>query len=164
MTDRQAQGIAHAVFDLNERMEPVIEDEASEEAETLPGAGRRVAVIEARTLLDDAAAELLAQAMRAKGAETLVLPHRAVPGPGLRDFGAETVVIAALDERRGPRLRCMRQLRRRFPGLRLVLALWPAAGEAEAPDAALARMPWWWGCSRLWRWPSTGRWSGRGEG
>ena len=67
------------------------------EAGTLPGAGRRVAVIGARTLLDDAAAELLAQAMRARGAETLVLPHRALPGPSLRDFGAETVVIAALD-------------------------------------------------------------------
>src|SRR5690606_22708280 len=74
LTDRQAQSIAHAVFDLTERLEPVIEDEASEE-EALPGAGCRVAVIGARTLLDDAAAELLAQAMRANGAATLVLPH-----------------------------------------------------------------------------------------
>ncbi len=138
LTDRQAHSIAHAVFDLTERLEPVIEDEVSEEAETLPGAGRRVAVIGARTLLDDAAAELLAQAMRAKGAETLVLPHRAVPGPSLRDFGAETVVIAALDDAARPSTAVqMRQLRRRFPGLRLVLALWSAAGEAEAPEARL---------------------------
>lgn len=137
LTDRQAQSIAHAVFDLTERLEPVIEDEASE-AGALPGAGRRVAVIGARTLLDDAAAELLAQAMRARGAETLVLPHRALPGPSLRDFGAETVVIAALDGATRPSTSVqMRQLRRRFPGLRLVLALWPAAGEAEAPDARL---------------------------
>ena len=135
LTDRQAQSIAHAVFDLNERMEPVIEDEASE-AESLPGAGRRVAVIGARTLLDDAAAELLAQAMRARGAGTLVLPHRALPGPSLRDFGAETMVIAALDGAARPSVAVqMRQLRRRFPGLRLVLALWPAAGETAVPDA-----------------------------
>ena len=137
LTDRQAQSIAHAVFDLTERLEPVIEDEASEE-EALPGAGRRVAVIGARTLLDDAAAELLAQAMRANGAATLVLPHRAPPGSGLRDFSAGTVVIAALDGAASPSAAMqMRQLRRRLPGLRVVLALWPLGGETGVPDARI---------------------------
>lgn len=132
LTDRQAQHIARAVFDLAERMEPLVEEEAAGET-ALPGAGRRVAVMGARTLLDDAAAELLAQALRAEGAETLVLPHRAVPEASLRDFGAGTVLVAALDGAAEPSAAVqLRHLRRRFPGLRLVLSLWPPDG-AEAP-------------------------------
>ena len=135
LTDRQAQHIARAVFDLTERMDPLIEEEAAESGAALPGAGRRVAVVGARTLLDDAAAELLAQVLRAGGAETLVLPHRAVPGPALRDFGAGTALVAALDGAVQPAATMqLRQLRRRFPGLKVVLALWPPEG-AEPPAA-----------------------------
>lgn len=103
----------------------------------LDGAGRRVAVIGARTVLDDAAAQMVAQALRAKGAEAVAMPHHADPAVTLKSFAAGVVVIATLD---GSVHRAVgwrvRRLRRRFPGLRVGIGLWPAPADgAEAPGA-----------------------------
>ncbi|WP_413850698.1 AI-2E family transporter [Albidovulum sp.] len=115
--------------------------EAAGEAATLlnngvlDGIGRRVAVLGARTALDDAAAEMVAQAMRAEGAEAIALPHRTDPTAALKAHEPETIVIASLDGtvHRAVGLR-IRQLRRRLPGPRLGVALWPGPVGAAVGD------------------------------
>lgn len=140
LTDQQVHRIATSIFDLSERMEPVIEEELVEEEleegvsppDALPGENHRIAVLGARTVLDDAAAELLGQAMRAKGAETLVMPHRTLPGRSLREFQAEVLMIVALDGAARPAAAVqLRQLRRRFPNLRVVMATWSSTRDTS---------------------------------
>ncbi len=108
----------------------------------LDGAGHRVAVIGARTVLDDAAAQMVAQAVRAKGAEAIALPHHADPAVTLGSFGGGAVVIATLD---GSVHRAVvwrvRRLRRRFPGLRVGIGLWPATADGAGATGADATGP-----------------------
>jgi predicted PurR-regulated permease PerM len=158
LSEVQADRIARAAYRLIEDLETVVEDERaqSEGAEegaggaghtagepatllnngVLDGVGRRVAVLGARTALDDAAAEMVAQAMRAEGAEAVALPHRTDPTAALTAHEPETIVIASLDGsvHRSVALR-IRLLRRRLPGLRLGVALWPG------PDGAAGGTP-----------------------
>lgn len=155
LSEAQARWIATAARQLTEDLEPVVEDELAEAAETpaepgdrvegttllnngvLDGLGHRVAVVGARTGLDDAAARMLAQAMRAEGADTLPLPHRSGLTEALRSFEAETIVIASLDGQVGrPVELLLRHLRRRFPKARIGLAQW--AGAQPGPDEATA--------------------------
>ncbi len=152
LSEIQAGRIARAAYRLIEDLETVAEDEraegesaergagdAGDETATLlnngvlDGVGRRVAVIGARTALDDAAAEMVAQAMRAEGAEAAALPHRTDPAPALRAQEPGVIVIASLDGaiHRSVALR-IRRIRRRLPGLRIGVALWPGpAGTGE---------------------------------
>jgi len=144
LSDRQADRIARIVLNLTERLDPVIEEAAELKAdaegaspETAPGTGRRVVVLGARTQLEDAAAEMVAQAVRAEGAETLVLPHRSVPAAALRDFGAGALVLVSLDRDPHPAVvQYLRLLRRRFSDLPVLLSCWPEAGQpGREPDA-----------------------------
>lgn len=168
LTDFQTDRIARAAHRLAEDLETVVEDELAESGEAgegagappeeaaggegatllnngvLDGLGRRVAVIGARTVLDDVGARMVAQAVRAEGAEAIALPHHADPAGALESFGPGVVVIATLD---GTVHRAVgwrvRRLRRRFPALTVGIGLWPAAAsgtekqrDAEAGGAA----------------------------
>lgn len=137
----QAERIARAAITLTEELESVVEDELASAAEmpvegatslaangVLDGIGHSIAVIGARTVLDDAAAQMLSQALRAEGAESLALSHRAtlprsLPG-ALGEFRAETVVLVSLDPVPAPSVGFqLRQLRRRLPKARIGVAL-----------------------------------------
>lgn len=145
LTDQQAARIAHAARTLTDELEPVVEDEIAEARETpvegetsliengvLDGVGRRIAVMGALTGLEDAAAAMLAQALRAEGAEAVALPHRAPLPRALGSFQPEVLVLLALDPApSAPVALQIRQVRRRLPGVRIGLARWPAT---PAPD------------------------------
>jgi len=157
LSDDQAHRIARAAWALTEELETVVEGELSEaevegEGEAAPGegdnllnngvldgVGRRVAVLGARTRLDDAAALMLAQAMRAEGANTIALSHRGLSTAVLRDFAPETIIVTALDGtvEQGLDL-SLRMLRRRHKNTQIGVALWPDARlDNSAPPASL---------------------------
>ena len=70
--------------------------------------------------------------MRAEGAETRVLSWRAVQAEAVQAFGAEAIVLTSLDRETGAAVAVrLRQLRRRFPDLRVVLAVWSAPEEGR---------------------------------
>ncbi len=157
LSDDQAHRIARAAWALTEELETVVEGELSEaevevEGEAAPGeddnllnngvldgVGRRVAVLGARTRLDDAAALMVAQAMRAEGANTIALSHRSLSTAVLRDFAPETIIVTALDGtvEQGLDL-SLRMLRRRHKKTQIGVALWPDARvDNAAPPASL---------------------------
>lgn len=149
LSQYQAAQITNAARDLTEELKSVVEDElasASEEAvegaETLAangildGVGRKIAVFGTATELDDVAAAMVAQALRAEGAEVLAMPYRAsLPGAlsrALGGFEPETVVLVSLDPAPGKQTELqVRQLRRRLQGVKIGIALW-RDGESEA--------------------------------
>ncbi|NHB76002.1 hypothetical protein [Rhodobacter calidifons] len=101
----------------------------------LDGLGRRIAVMGAQTRLDEAAARMVAQAMRAEGAEVEHLPPRAALPRALGDFRPETLVIVGLDGTSGTATDLLlRQMRRRLPGTRIGIALWKAQGIGTRPE------------------------------
>ena len=149
LSDYQTNRIAHSAWTLTEDLEAVVEDELASASETpnddagaslvtngvLDGLGHRIAVMGARTGLDDAAAKMLSQALRAEGAESVALPHRSQVPHALGDLEPATVILVSLDAapQRSVDVQ-IRQLRRRLPGVRIGLALWPAG--ADAPTTA----------------------------
>lgn len=149
LSDYQANRIAHAAWTLTEELESVVEDELALATETpaegdttlvnngiLDGIGRRVAVMGVQTRLDDAAAQMLSQALRAEGAEALALRHRSVLPRALGAFKPETLVLLTLDSTPPHTVDLqIRQLRRRLPGVRIGVAIWAAAGEEEGSIA-----------------------------
>lgn len=137
LSDAQANRMADAVLDQVERLDAVIEEAAGLDGDSpLPGAGRRVVVTGARTVLDEAVSGMLAQVMRAEGAETRVLSWRAVQAEAVQAFGAEVIVLTSLDREAGAAVAVrLRQLRRRFPALRVVLAVWSAPEEGGGVSA-----------------------------
>ena len=153
LSDYQTNRIAHSAWSLTEDMEAVVEDELASAAETpaegaeaaplvsngvLDGLGKRIAVMGARTGLDDAAAQMLSQALRAEGAESRAVPHRAVMPRALGDFDPQTLVLVSLDASLPRSVEFqLRQLRRRLPGIRIGLALWPPE-DGPLPEPASA--------------------------
>ncbi|MES2549586.1 MAG: AI-2E family transporter, partial [Pseudomonadota bacterium] len=115
LSDFQTQRIANAAWTLTEELESVIEEElalAVEAPETktdgepplslvsngvLDGLGRNIAVMGALTRLDEAAARMIAQALRAEGASAVNLPPRASLPRLLGDFTPETILVVSLD-------------------------------------------------------------------
>lgn len=153
LTDLQAQRIAAAAHQLTEELEPVLEEELAQEPPAegdaaasivtngVPdGIGHRIVVTGARTRFDDAAAQMLAQALRAEGAEATVAVHRGEADLAT-SFEAGQVIFASLgapDERvLGLRIR---RLRRRLPDLQIGIALWQHATlGGDVPDAQLRK-------------------------
>jgi predicted PurR-regulated permease PerM len=151
LSEYQSNRIAHAAWILTEELETVVEDELALASDTpvegettlltngiLDGIGCRIAVMGAMTRLDDAAAQMLAQALRAEGAEALALPHRTALPQGLRKFKPQTLILVTLDSTPPAAIDLqVRQLRRRMAGTRIGLALWPPelwpAGKGDAP-------------------------------
>jgi predicted PurR-regulated permease PerM len=142
LSDRQINRIADAAWTLTEEMEAVVEDERASaqddpaepsvplsENGVLDGLGHRIALVGAETTLDDAAAHMVAQALRAEGAETLVVAHRAALSralpTALADFRPEALVLISLaSSGSAPVDFQLRQVRRRLPELRLGFAHW----------------------------------------
>ncbi|RYI15000.1 MAG: AI-2E family transporter [Acetobacteraceae bacterium] len=149
LSDYQAQRIANAAWILTEELATVVEDElllgsepeAPKEGATLinngrlDGIGRKIAVMGAQSRLDEAAAQMLAQALRAEGAEVEALVLRAPMPRNLGAFKPEAVIVVSLDDPPAPAVDLqLRRLRRRFPDVKLGLSLWPAAGnDTTAP-------------------------------
>ena len=145
--------IAHAARTLTEELETVVEDELSFAGDVpadadgslirngiLDGVGRTIAVIGALSRLDDAAAQMLSQALRAEGAEARALPHRSAFPRALDGFKPETLILISLESSPAPAIDLqIRQIRRRLPGVRIGVALWPATDTAPpAPQKGTA--------------------------
>ena len=155
LSDYQVGRIANAAWILTEELETVVEDElalaaaAPEGSEApvadtslvanglLDGLDRKIAVIAAQTRLDEAAAQMVAQALRAEGAEVVALPPRAILPRALGGFQPETVIVVGLDASLGTATDLLvRQIRRRLPGVRIGHATWQdAAADSTAPRA-----------------------------
>lgn len=149
LSDTQIHRIANAAWTLTDELETVIEEELAlategKEPDTgdatlvsnglLDGLGRKIAVMGALTVVDDAATQMVAQALRAEGAEVLALPHRAALPRSLAGFAPEMLILVTLDlAHRGAVDLQLRQLRRRLPGVGIGLALWTTANDGTAP-------------------------------
>lgn len=149
LSDYQTHRIAGAAWTLTEELETVIEDELSEAADgpaadgdnslvgngVLDGVGRRIAVMGAATRLDEAAAQMISQALRAEGAEAMSLPPRAPLPRSLGNFQPELLILVTLDPNHVANIGLqVRQLRRRLPGVKVGLAQWPTAAGPDAPS------------------------------
>lgn len=149
LSDFQAERIATAARILTEDLETVVEYEIATATEEpvegatglvtngiLDGVGRRIVVIGAETKLDDAAAQMLGQALRAEGAEARVFAHRAglareLPAI-LQDFAPEAIVMLSLGGTPSPSVEFqIRQLRQRLPDLRIGIAEWRAPEQQD---------------------------------
>jgi predicted PurR-regulated permease PerM len=148
LSDYQTQRIANAAWTLTDELDSVIEEELAQATEgpdpqpedgdtlvsngLLDGVGRKILVMGALTRLDEAAARMVAQALSAEGAEVVSLPPRASIPRMLADFKPETVIVVSLDPTRGAAVDLqIRLLRRRLPGVKLGIALWPYPSETK---------------------------------
>ncbi len=153
LSDYQTHRIASAAWTLTEELETVIEDELALAAEgpaqdgnsslvsngVLDGIGRSVAVMAASTRLDEAAAQMVSQALRAEGAEAVTLPPRATLPRALGSFKPDVLILVTLDPVHAANVDLqIRQLRRRLPGATIGLAQWPGRGEAAPARKSLA--------------------------
>jgi predicted PurR-regulated permease PerM len=153
LSDHQTHRIASAAWTLTEELETVIEDELALAAEgpaedgnsslvsngVLDGIGRSVAVMAASTRLDEAAAQMISQALRAEGAEAVTLPPRSAVTRALGAFKPDVLILVTLDPVHAGNVDLqIRQLRRRLPGVRVGLAQWPGPGEAAPARKSLA--------------------------
>jgi predicted PurR-regulated permease PerM len=151
LSDYQVARIANAAWTLTEELETVVEEELALAADApegasppakdatlvdnglLDGLGRKIAVVAAQTRLDEAATQMVAQALRAEGAEVVALPPRAGLPRALGGFQPETIIVIGLDATQGTATDLLvRQIRRRLPGVRIGSATWQDAA-AELP-------------------------------
>ena len=150
LSEYQTNRIAHAAWTLTEELETVVEDELAVATETpvdgettlltngvLDGLGCSVVVMGAQTRLDDAAAQMLSQALRAEGAEALSLPHRTALPQALGKRKPQALILVTLDGTPPTSVDLqIRQLRRRLPGMRIGIALWPSEPSPDARKSA----------------------------
>jgi predicted PurR-regulated permease PerM len=131
----QAARLAATAHHFLNALDPMIDEELEEAADpgsVAAGADRRVLSIGGRTALDDIAARMFAQAVRAEGADVTALPHddllpgrfAAVIGEN-RQGGTGCVVLNFLDPAppRGAILQ-LRRIKRAAPELRVGVVLW----------------------------------------
>mgnify|MGYP001336406302 CR=1 FL=1 len=153
LSDYQSHRIANAAWTLTEELETVVDEELSLGADTaetaegaqdtslvangiLDGVGRKIAVMGTQTQLEDAAAQMVSQALRAEGAEVVTLPLRAALPRALGGFKPETLVIVTLGSTQASAVALqIRQIRRRLPGVKIGVAHWstPDGEPANAP-------------------------------
>ncbi|HOZ34677.1 MAG TPA: hypothetical protein PLM52_17540, partial [Tabrizicola sp.] len=150
LSEYQTNRIAHAAWTLTEELETVVEDELAVATETpvdgettlltngvLDGLGCSVVVMGAKTRLDDAAAQMLSQALRAEGAEALSLPHRTALPQALGKRKPQALILVTLDGTPPASVDLqIRQLRRRLPGMRIGIAIWPSEPTPDARKSA----------------------------
>ncbi|WP_374397864.1 AI-2E family transporter [Tabrizicola sp.] len=153
LSDYQSHRIANAAWTLTEELETVVDEELSLGADTaetaegaqdtslvangiLDGVGRKIAVMGTQTQLEDAAAQMVSQALRAEGAEVVTLPLRAALPRALGGFKPETLVIVTLGSTQASAVALqIRQIRRRLAGVKIGVAHWstPDGEPANAP-------------------------------
>lgn len=156
LSDYQSHRIANAAWTLTEELETVVEEELSLGAEApeepeeetlvangiLDGVDRKIAVIGAQTQLEDAAAQMVCQSLRAEGAEVVALPLRASLPRALGGFKPETLVIVTLGSTQAATVGLqVRLLRRRLPGVKIGVAQWsaPDLPTSDAPPTEAPR-------------------------
>jgi hypothetical protein len=77
---------------------------------------------------------MLAQALRAEGAEARALPHRSSLPEALGSFRPGVLILLTLDALPPPSVELqLRLLRRRLPGVRLGIAHWPSPDGTQKP-------------------------------
>jgi predicted PurR-regulated permease PerM len=151
LSESQQARVAQAAVVMIEDLETVVEDELTQGANKqaidaapdndsdttvlnnglLDGVGRRIAIIPARTRLEEVVAAMIAQALRAEGAETRIMPQRVALLRSAKPTEDETIVLTSLDVTDWTALELqVRQLRRRYPTTRIGVALWPGGSEA----------------------------------
>lgn len=154
LNEGQAQRVAHGAERLVEEMEAVVEEERTM-AETAPdspvstseetvlnngvldGLGHRVLVLGAQTALEEAAAHLIAQAMRAEGADAQVTSFRSLRAGELAQSDAGAVVVVSLAGTDSQTLSIRhRQIRRANPATPVYLSLW---GKSESSPSDLPK-------------------------
>ncbi len=155
LSESQQARLAQAAVVMTEDLESVVEDELTQgaakssidaaeasDSETtvmnnglLDGVGKRVAIIPARTHLEEVVAAMIAQALRAEGADTRVMSQRLALLRSTKPTEDETIVLTSLDvtETRAMELQ-LRQLRRRYPKARIGVALWPGESDVILSD------------------------------
>jgi predicted PurR-regulated permease PerM len=155
LSESQQARLAQAAVVMTEDLESVVEDELTQgaakssidaaeasDSETtvmnnglLDGVGKRVAIIPARTHLEEVVAAMIAQALRAEGADTRVMSQRLALLRSTKPTEEETIVLTSLDvtETRAMELQ-LRQLRRRYPKARIGVALWPGGSDVISSD------------------------------
>ncbi len=153
LSDYQSHRIANAAWTLTDELDGVVDEELSLGAEepgedndtslvgngVLDGLGRRIAVMGAQTQLEDAAAQMVSQALRAEGAEVVTLPLRALLPRSLGGFQPETLIIVTLGSAQDASVALqVRQLRRRLGGVKLGVARWAQPETAPAPNGPRA--------------------------
>ncbi|MFO1201839.1 MAG: AI-2E family transporter [Tabrizicola sp.] len=158
LSDYQSHRIANAAWTLTEELETVVDEELSLGADTaetaegaqdtslvangiLDGVGRKIAVMGTQTQLEDAAAQMVSQALRAEGAEVVTLPLRAALPRALGGFKPETLVIVTLGSTQASAVALqIRQIRRRLPGVKIGVAHW-STPDGEAANAPVPEGP-----------------------
>jgi predicted PurR-regulated permease PerM len=147
LSDHQSHRITNAAWALADELETVVDDELAAAADSpdadapdtlvgngvLDGLGRRIAVTAGLAGLEEVAAEMVSQALRAEGAEVVTLPPRASLPRALGGFKPDVVVLVSLDGPQGAPVDLrLRQLQRRLPGVPVGIAHW------QSHDAPLA--------------------------
>ena len=122
-----------------------VDELAKAEVVPLPdGEGRAIACAGGRGELDDAAAAMLAQVVKAQGATTTCLDHRSLEPGRLRQLSldnADTVVIVFLNPSSTQHARYMtRRLKRTLPKVSVGILLWNGSEDALAPLKGVAEI------------------------
>ncbi|MDT7835024.1 AI-2E family transporter [Aquabacterium sp. OR-4] len=109
-------------------------------AGTPPGRRARVLCVGARWEVDTLAAEMLAHALAHQGVATRLAPAAAVSADHLQTLdlqGIEVLCLSVFSSTPEAQLRYIaRRLKRRAPGLRLLVGLWNAPPQLLQPDGA----------------------------
>lgn len=153
LTEPQRQRIAKTGQALIGNLDPVAEEEraALGSAEEPPGAGAgsNIVCVGGRTLFDDLSAAMLAQSMRADGADAAAFSRTALAPQRIGEiFGrdAECVILSFLDLAPSrTSLMHVRRLKRARPALRAGVVIWGAIpptgnGTGETADATQAKL------------------------
>ncbi|MDH2327023.1 AI-2E family transporter [Cereibacter sp. SYSU M97828] len=122
------------VADLSDHVEA--EEEDAEEDGDRPGKGFRILCVGGRTDLDDVSASMLMQTMHAEGASARQIPHGDLLRERFRAVHAEEydcVVLSFTDPSPSrASLLHIRRIKQAAPHLRVGVAIWAMADEAEA--------------------------------
>ncbi|WP_342642172.1 AI-2E family transporter [Rhodoligotrophos ferricapiens] len=133
--------IAQGMLELVEEIEDYEDDELLAE---LPDQPVRVLCIGGRTELDAAAAAMVAQQLNALGIGAAVLSPAAINQEGLTQLkleGVEAVCLSYLSARPHVFARQIcRRLRRKSPGLKVVIGMWGAAPDAGGSTEMLDKI------------------------
>lgn len=139
---RVVSGVSQVLQDLRAGHPALAAEVGAMDAKTAAAAATRVLCIGARNEIDTLSAEMLAHTLAAAGCSASAVPALAVSAERIDELdleGVGTVCLCAFSATPQMHTRFVsRRLRRRAPGLRVLLAAWSAPTELLLPDAAAA--------------------------